>query len=179
VEDPLPRKTAASPAVSAYGRALGKLSRRDHAEGELRLSLRRAGHGQGEIDEAVARLKGQRALDDRRFAETFSRSRLRHRGLGSRRIEAALRHRGVARPVAEAGLRAAKSEVEEGDALDALARSYWKQRAADQPKRRLQKLWAFLLRRGYPADLVNTRLRALWPRLRDALDGLEPGEEVH
>jgi len=32
------------------------------------------------------------------------------------------------------------------------------------------------VRRGYPAELVSARLGALWPRLRDALDGLEPGE---
>ena len=43
--------------------------------------------------------------------------------------------------------------------------------------RNLRKLWAFLLRRGFPAGLVNDRLHALWPRWSDALDGLEPAEE--
>ena len=177
MEVPLPRKTAASPAPSAYGRALRKLSRRDHAEAELRRALRRAGHAEGEVDEAVTRLKAQRALDDGRFAEVFSRSRLRHRGLGSNRIRAELRQRGVVRSVAEKGLREALREVSETEAMDALARRYWRQREADEPGKRVQKLWAFLLRRGYPADLVSARLRALWPRWSDALDGLEPVEE--
>jgi regulatory protein len=177
VEVPLPRKTAASPAPSAYGRALARLARRDFAEAELRRALRRAGHGEGEVEQAVARLKDQRALDDGRFAEAFSRSRLRHGGLGSNRIRAELGQRGVLRSVAEKGLREALREVPEAEALDAQARRYWRQRGKDEPARRVRKLWAFLLRRGYPADLVGARLRALWPRWSDALDGLEPVEE--
>jgi len=173
----LPRKTAASPAPTAYGRALAKLARRDHAEGELRRALRRAGHAEDEVGTAVERLKSQRALDDGRFAEAFSRSRLGHRGLGSNRVRAELRQRGVGRTVAEAGLREALRDVSEAEALDALARRYWKQRLADAPERRMQKLWAFLLRRGYPAALVGSRLRALWPSWRSALDGLEPLED--
>jgi hypothetical protein len=31
-------------------------------------------------------------------------------------------------------------------------------------------------RRGFPSDLVRTRLAELWPRWRDALDGLEAAE---
>ena len=64
-----------------------------------------------------------------------------------------------------------------GSVSDALARRYWRQREADEPRKRVQKLWAFLLRRGFPGDLVRTRLGKLWPRWSDALDGLEPAEE--
>jgi regulatory protein len=173
----LPRKTAASPAPSAYARGLRRLARRDYAEAELRRSLRRAGHSDDDVEEAVVRLRTQRALDDSRFAESLSRSYLRHRGVGSNRIRAELRQRGVARGVAEKGLREAQREVSEGQALEAQARRYWRERGRDEPRTRLRKLWAFLLRRGYPADLVRARLGALWPRWSDALDGLEPVEE--
>jgi regulatory protein len=177
VEVSLPRKTAASPPPSAYARALAKLARRDHAEGELRRALGRAGHPPGEVEAAVSRLKDRGIVDDARFAEAFSRSRLRHRGLGSNRIRAELRHRGLPSATAEQGLRAARAEVSEGQALDELARRYWKLKETEEPRRRVRKLWAHLLRRGYPADLVGARLRALWPRWSDALDGLEPAEE--
>jgi hypothetical protein len=33
-----------------------------------------------------------------------------------------------------------------------------------------------LLRRGFPATLILSRLKALWPRWQDALEGLEPAE---
>jgi SOS response regulatory protein OraA/RecX len=92
-------------------------------------------------------------------------------------VRSELRRRGVASKVAEAALRRAQADVSEAAALDAQARRYWKNREAEEPRRRLAKLWAFLLRRGYPADLVGTRLRALWPRFGDALDGLEPATE--
>ncbi|HVQ29614.1 MAG TPA: regulatory protein RecX [Vicinamibacteria bacterium] len=173
----MPRKPAASPAPSAYGRALGRLARRDHAEVEMRRALKRAGHGEDEVEAAVTRLKGQRALDDERFAEAFARSRLLHRGLGRRRIESELQRRGVTRAVAQKGLGEALQDVSEGAALEAQARRYWQARTKDEPRARVQKLWAFLLRRGYPSDLVRARLRALWPRWSDALDGLEPLED--
>jgi regulatory protein len=177
VEDPLPRKPAASPAPTAYGRALGRLARRDHAEAEIRRVLRRAGHGEDEVEAAVTRLRGQRALDDERYAEAFARSRLLHRGLGRNRIERELRQRGVARAVVKKSLGEALADISEASALEAQARRYWRARTNDEPRDRVRKLWAFLLRRGYPADLVRKHLRALWPRWSDALDGLEPSED--
>ncbi len=45
-----------------------------------------------------------------------------------------------------------------------------------EPARRLPRLWAFLLRRGFAPRLVHARLAALWPRWADALAGLEPAE---
>ena len=63
-------------------------------------------------------------------------------------------------------------------ALDAQARRFWRTRAADEPARRVRKLWVFLVRRGFPADLVQARLRRLWPRWSDALEGLEPEDDA-
>jgi len=58
-----------------------------------------------------------------------------------------------------------------------VARRYWRQHGREEPVQRIRKLWAFLLRRGFPAGLVRERLSALWPRWGDALTGLEPVEE--
>jgi hypothetical protein len=66
--------------------------------------------------------------------------------------------------------------VDEREVLDGLARRYWRQHARVEPARRLPRLWAFLLRRGFAPALVNERLSALWPRWKDALEGLEPAE---
>ena len=162
---------------SAYQRALRRLSRRDHSEQEIRRALAGKGHEETEIDEAVARLRRERALDDAGFAARFARSRMVWAGLGRNRIRRDLGARGVARTTTEAALTEAASEVSEAEVLERAARRYWTLHATDEPRRRIQKLWAFLLRRGFPASLVQERLRALWPRWTDALEGLEPTSE--
>ena len=167
------RKGLAEP-TTAYHRALLRLGRRDHSEAELRRALLGRGHPPEEVEAALERLRAKRYLDDPAFAERFARSRLAGRGQGRLRVRQGLRERGVERRVAEAGLRAALRDVPEAEVLDGVARRYWRLRASDEPALRIRKLWAFLLRRGFPAGLVGERLRALWPRWQDALEGLEP-----
>jgi regulatory protein len=163
--------------VDARARALARLARRDHSEQELRRALRRDGFPPDVVDEVLGRLRAERYLDDQGYAARFARSRLAHHGLGRRRVQAALARKGVARPAIAAGLGAALAEVSEQDSLDALARRYWRSHAQDEPARRLRKLWAFLCRRGFPPGMVHDRLRALWPRWRDALEGLDAADD--
>jgi SOS response regulatory protein OraA/RecX len=82
----------------------------------------------------------------------------------------------VAAPVAEAGVQEALEQISEAEVLEKLARRYWKSQTRKPPDKRLRSLWAFLLRRGFPATLILSRLKTLWPRWQDALDGLEPVE---
>jgi len=142
----------------------------------MREALRDRGHAEDEVEAAMARLRAERLLDDQGFAARYARSRLQHRGLGRNRLRQGLRAKGVGRTEAEAGLQEALEQVSEAEVLDGVARRYWKSRAREAPERKLRNLWAFLLRRGFPATLILSRLRALWPRWQDALDGLEPAE---
>jgi regulatory protein len=172
-----PRPEAAPP-PTAYQRALRRLGRRDHSVAELRRALLDRGHEPDEVEAAIERLRAERYLDDRGFAERFARSRMAHQGLGRARVRQGLRQRGVARAETEAGIAGALGEVDERVVLDGLARRYWRRHARVEPERRLPHLWAFLLRRGFPATLVHERLKALWPKWSDALEGLEPLEPV-
>ena len=124
----------------------------------------------------MRRLRSARYLDDAGLASRFARSRIRNQGQGSRRIRAALASKGVGREAAEKGLREALEEVSEGAALDQAARQYWRQKTEDDPRRRLRKLWGFLLRRGFSAGLVAERLRALWPRWKGLLEEMAEAE---
>jgi len=136
--------------------------------------LLRDGFESAAVEEALARLRERRFLDDTGFASRYARSRLQHRGVGRNRLRAGLRAKGVTRETAEAGLQDALTQVSEEAVLDRVARHYWKGRTRQEPQRKLRNLWAFLLKRGFPATLVVTRLRTLWPRWQDALDGLDP-----
>jgi regulatory protein len=166
-----------APPRTAYARALARLARRDHSEQEIRRELLRDGFAEEEAEATVARLRRELYLDDTGFAARLARSRMAHAGQGRNRVREELRRKGVRRATAEAGLKEALEEVSEASVLDSLARRFWKSHEKDEPAHRLRKLWAFLVRRGFPADLVHARLRALWPRWSDALEGLEPAEE--
>jgi regulatory protein len=172
----MPRRALPAPPPTAYQRALRRLARRDHSVAELRRALLERGHGAEEVEAAVERLRRERYLDDAGFAERFARSRMTHQGLGRLRIRQGLRQRGVDRGATEAGIKGALREVDEREVLDTLARRYWRQHARVEPARRLPRLWAFLVRRGFAPALVHERLGTLWPRWSDALEGLEPAD---
>jgi regulatory protein len=170
----MPRSAVGASPQSAYQRALGRLARRDHSVAELRRALGARGHDADEIEATLERLRRERYLDDAAFAERYARSRLAHHGQGRALIRHALRQRGVALAESEAGMAKALAEVDERQVLEALARRYWRQHGRVEPERRLPRLWTFLVRRGFAARLVHERLRALWPRWADALEGIEP-----
>ena len=159
-------------AESAYQGALRRLARRDHTEAEIRKALAKS-HPDAEVDEAVRRLRQAGYLDDAGFAARFARSRLAHQGQGRYRIRQALRAKGVPAVPAEKGLEAALSEVSETAALEAVARRYWRQRTGEEPRIRMRRVWAALVRRGFPAGLVSERIAALWPRWKGEVVGLE------
>jgi regulatory protein len=152
------------------------LGRRDRSKEESRRALLRDGSEEVAVAEVIARLTADRYLDDAGYAARVARARLRYDGLGRNRIRQDLRARGVPRDLAEGGLAEALTEVPEAETLDRVAQRYWRNRVSDEPRDRLRKLWAFLVRRGFPSDLVRARLAELWPRWRDALDGLEASE---
>lgn len=142
----------------------------------MRRALARAGYEPAAVDAVLARLADYRYLDDAGYAARLARTRLRHDGLGRHRIRQDLRLRGVDGKTAEAGIAEAVAEVPEAEALDRAAQKYWRSHTGDEPRQRLRKLWAFLVRRGFPAGLVHDRLGDLWPRWHEALEGLEAAE---
>jgi regulatory protein len=165
---------------TALGRAVARLARRDHSEAELRAALAAEGWSPSETDAALARLRESRYVDDEGLAGRFARSRLLGGTAGTRRIRQTLRSRGVAAEASEQGVAAALAETSEADAVDAVARKHWGRRPGEDPRRRLRRVAALLLRRGFPAALVQERLTALWPRWSEAIAGLtesEDGEE--
>jgi SOS response regulatory protein OraA/RecX len=181
----LPRRTATrtraadaeetdDPEQRAWTAALAILARREMAEEQVRKALLAKGHPEAAVEAVARRLLRERLVDDGGLAARYARSRMQFRGQGQHRIRQGLRQRGVAGAIIEQGIREALGEVDEGQVLERLARRYWTQRRRDAPERRLRALWAFLLRRGFPARLVHERLRKMWPRWSDALEGLEP-----
>jgi len=81
-------------AVSAYGRAVDLLVRREHCAAELRHKLTKRGYHDGEIEAALERLVEEGYLSDARFAELYAEQRAA-KGFGQLKIRSELVSRGV------------------------------------------------------------------------------------
>jgi hypothetical protein len=79
----------------------------------------------------------------------------------------------VARDTAEEGLKSALRERPEAASLDAIARRLLQHDPKGDPRKRLARVFAALLRRGFPASLVRERLAVLRPGSRDMLEEYE------
>lgn len=151
-EDPLPLPMGEDAAFDAVHALEGRvafamvtemLSRRDHAETELRRKLRLYGFRDEEISFALDRARSRRYVDDGRFASYFIEERMR-RGWGPRKIEAELKTKGIDPSSVDGYPEMFFSEGKEFElALEALRRK----RVPDEKPR--ERLLRYLLGRGF------------------------------
>jgi regulatory protein len=140
------------PRRSAYDKALGLLTRREHSRRELGRKLRQGGYAGEETAAAIDRLGEQRYQDDDRFAEVLIRSRAAQ-GYGPLRLRVELQSHGLA----DARIRdlLAAAEVDWTTlAAEQLRRRYGGKPAPDLAERTRRA--QFLLRRGFPAATVRS-----------------------
>ncbi len=152
-----------------YQAALEILARRDCSVREMERRLARAGFSEQQIAATLERLDNEHLLDDAALALRYARSR-GERGLGRRRIRQGLFQRGVGRRETDAAVQGVVSDDAERATIDRLAEACWRRYAGVEGPRRLARVFAFLLRRGFPPGLVLERLRARHPRLAGTLD---------
>jgi SOS response regulatory protein OraA/RecX len=159
----------------ALQRALVRLGRRDQSASQLRRALTREGLAGQDVARALERLAERRLLDDRSFAERLSRRALA-RGLGRKRVGARLAACGVSREDAFAGLGEALALVPEEPVLERIARRYWESHTRVAPALRARRLFAFLVRRGYPVASILRLTRRLCPGQADLVEALAADE---
>jgi SOS response regulatory protein OraA/RecX len=165
----------ASAARAALVRAFVRLGYRDQSSAELRRALTREGFETEAVDAVLERLLARRLLDDTAFAERLARRSL-GRGLGRKRIALALGQRGVPREVAQAGLTQALELVPEAEVLETVAQRYWLRQTRLPPAVRARRLFAFLVRRGFPVAAVLRETRRLCPSQAELVENLATEE---
>lgn len=144
------------------------LGTRPRTRWELERRLRRAAASEDLISATLERLAAMGYVDDVAFARWWAEQRDRHAPRGRRMVDAELRQHGVHRNVLEE-LR--EGEVAEptidGESLPSTetdrARAALKRHLRDRPlpadTKALQRIGAFLMRRGFDPDTVRTALR--------------------
>lgn len=148
--------------VEAKQTALDYLAYKPRTEEEVRRKLRRKDAPEPVIEDVVARLHELGYLDDEAYASDYVRNRFASKKYGPVRIQRELVERGVDRHVAE---RAVAELFEDEDPV-AAAREHAEKRWArladeDDPRRRKQKLYRYLRRRGFTSDTIYPLLDEL------------------
>lgn len=137
------------------------LSDTDLSEEMLRRKLLRAGYPEEAAFQAAEKMKEAGYVNDRRTAENYIRYHLQDRS--RLRIRMDLRERGIGQDVIDAAFAALEEETDDTPEENELEqiRRLLKKRGVDPhsaDSKTLLKTMAFLVRKGYPAELVRKAL---------------------
>lgn len=129
------------------------LSRRDHAEAEVREKLSRKGFSDEQIEATISWLKENKLINDKEFARKYSESILLAKPVGPMWVRMKLRQRGVASSVIENTLNTIFS-VEYQQSLVQEAITSWRRTHAAKANDRVA-LWRHLAARGFSPDIIS------------------------
>ncbi len=138
---------------AAYLAAISYLGARPRTMKQIQGYLMRKEHEEQHIRHALERLEMEKIVDDEVYAQQFASSRIKNGLKGSRYILQELRQQGVSQEAAYAALSQLDRESEQ-ESAQLLAEKKWRSLKGEVRLRR-QKLQQFLLRRGFPGDIVR------------------------
>ncbi len=166
---PTRRRSGPRTDLTPYQASIDILSRRDCSAKEMARLLKRRGYDEEQIEPVLTRLASQRLIDDASLAERYARSRS-ERGYGRRRILLGLRARGVSKTLTDEAVKGVVAQDLEPATIDRLAAACWKRHARVEGKKRLARVFAYLVRRGFPPSLVRERLHSRHPGAAGTLE---------
>ncbi|HZD68395.1 MAG TPA: regulatory protein RecX [Actinomycetes bacterium] len=139
---------------AAHAAALWLLESRARTRLELQQRLERRGFERGAIERALDRLSSVGLVDDEAFARDLAASRV-EQGVDASRIVVELKDRGIAPELAArvAGEQAPQHDRE--DRCRELAEARLAKLQGLRPDVQLRRLAGYLVRRGYPGDVVE------------------------
>ncbi len=148
--------------VRAKQRALDYLAHKPRTEEEVRRKLQRTDVPKPVVEDVVARLYELSYLDDEAYAQDYVRNRFASKKYGPVRIRRELVERGIERHLAETVVDDLFAEKD----VQAVAREHAEKRWArladeEDPRRRKQKLYRYLRRRGFTSATITPLLDEL------------------
>ena len=144
----------------AYDKAIRFLSFRPRSAAEVRRNLEEAEYDEDVIEATLGRLVEQGCLNDAEFARFWVENRQRFNPKGPQALRQELRQRGVDGEAIDESL----SELDSDEAAYRAAQPRALRLAAlakEDPSAFRQKLGAFLLRRGFPYEVVQQVVKRL------------------
>jgi regulatory protein len=144
----------------ALDSAYRHLARSPRSRIEVERRLREKNYPEPIIRQVIQRLEEHRYLDDQAFARQWARDRFTRRGWGPPRLRIELRRKGIAKESIEESLRELFDEQDEESRAAELVALRLKGRGLHDP-REYRRSFAYLLRRGYSPDVIQTVLRRM------------------
>jgi len=143
----------------AKHRALEYVAHKRRTEAEVRRTLRQDEVSTDIADDAVAHLDELGYLDDEAYARDYARNRFANKKYGPVRIRRELIERGIPRSVAEMAVEDLFADRDPEAAARDHAQKRWERlRDEDDPRRRKQKMYRYLRRRGFTSDTIYSVL---------------------
>lgn len=145
--------------VSAFDAAVKYLAVSPRSEKEVRDRLYKKGYHKAETEEAIARAKGYGYIDDAKYVEDF----VEYYGAksGRKQLEYKLvSEKGISPELARNGIADALSDEEEREKALETARKCARAKRITE-KKDLQKVGAFLYRKGFERDMIDSALNAV------------------
>jgi regulatory protein len=133
---------------------------RQRSEKELYQRLKKKNFTGGIINQVIDLLKQLEFIDDSRFADAWIESRLK-KHLGLLRIKAELSAKGIDEAVIESKIRQARQDYPEAQIVAEIAKSKFKKLKKLEILRAKQRIYGYLMRRGFPAQLITEVLSEL------------------
>lgn len=138
-------------------RCMHLLEKRDYTEKELRDKLKNGStaYSEEEIDGAIEYVKSFRYVDDERYAEKYIACMSERKS--RKQIEMELYRKGVDRELVQIAFEESDEVSEEEQIAKWMRKKNFDPEAAD-PKDK-QKMYAFLMRKGFRSDHINRAMR--------------------
>ena len=148
--------------VDAKQAALDYLAYKPRTEEEVRRKLGQEDVPSPVIEDVIARLYELEYLDDEAYAHDYAHNRFSSKKYGPVRIRRELTERGVDRRLADAAVDELFAEVDVTAAAWTHAEKRWPRLAGeDDPRRRRQKMYRYLRRRGFTSNTIRPILDEL------------------
>ncbi|MGE5198255.1 MAG: regulatory protein RecX [Rhodospirillaceae bacterium] len=160
-----PTPVPADPAEArkaAHAAALRLLAGREMSTARVRDRLVSRGFPDDVVEETLTRLTRAGIIDDRRAAQAAARTLATVRHRGRHRVGRELERLGFAAELARDATETVLADADERAILDKVVASKLRGHRTIPEPAAYRRLFAALLRRGFPADLIRTALRPYW-----------------
>lgn len=123
------------------------------SENELRQRLKKKKFNSEIIESTLLFLKAQGFIDDNYFAKTWIESRIK-KPLGIKRLKAELSIKGVNKEIIDTQINEIKKSYAEEDIVGGIAKNRLNKLKDIDPQKAKQRVYAYLLRRGFSPEVV-------------------------